>query len=71
MDSIDDWLLCEELTVMQAALLLAGYVPSGEMNNVEDREVLDRPARYEALKAAISVGLRNGGIHGQLVFRHV
>src|SRR6266436_6036298 len=67
MESLDYWHLCDELTVMQAALLLAGCDPSGEVGYVENWNMDVRPVGYEAAKAAISNALRRQAIAGRIV----
>jgi len=53
MESMDYWRLCEELSIAQAALLIAGEDPS-QNANVENWDVNVRPTGYEAAKAALS-----------------
>jgi hypothetical protein len=67
MDGFDYWRLCDELTVIQAALLIANCDPSGIAAYVEGWNEEKRPAGYEAAKAAISNSLRRGAIAGKLV----
>ncbi len=58
MDELDYWRLCDELNVVQAALLVVGEAP----NLAEFTEVWDidkRPKGYEAAKTAIANALRN------------
>jgi hypothetical protein len=66
MDGPDYWRLCDELSVIQAALLIASVDPSSENANVEQRQIHERPTGYEAAKTAISNALRRGTIKGQL-----
>ena len=67
MESLDYWRLCEEITVVQAALLLIGKDPSGENHDVENWKVPDRPAGFEAAKTAIGYALMVGKIQGKLM----
>ena len=67
MDGLDYWRLCEELDVVQAALLIAGHDPSGEMNSVEGWPPETQPAGYDAAKTAISNALSRELIKGSLV----
>ena len=60
----DYWRLCDELTVIQAALLIADEDPSSTQTYVEQWEPEKRPLGYEAAKAAISKALRSGAIEG-------
>jgi hypothetical protein len=67
MDSLDYWRLCDELSVIQAALLTAGCDPSSDHGYVESWDLEKRPPGYEAAKTAISNALRRGAIIGRLV----
>lgn len=67
LDRMDYWRLCDELTVVQAALLVAGSDPGLYQYSVESKTHKDRPAGYDAAKAAISSALRSGKINGKLV----
>lgn len=52
------WLLCEELTLAQAALLVAGYDPSKIHDRVEICTTESRPLGYEAVKQALIGAIR-------------
>ena len=67
MEGLDYWRLCDELSVIQAALLVIGGDPSGEEGYAENWQTHQRPTGYEAAKSAITNALRNGGIKGKLV----
>jgi hypothetical protein len=67
MDGLDYWRLCEQLDIVQAALLVCGHDPTAVMNHVEISNIENRPTGYEAGKTAISNALRKGGIEGQLI----
>ncbi|MCC0016722.1 MAG: hypothetical protein H6878_10675 [Rhodobiaceae bacterium] len=67
MEDIYFWRLSEELTIVQAALLVAGEDPSTAAEYVEGWEVEKRPPRYEAAKYAIKNALRGGRVKGRLV----
>lgn len=58
MKELDYWRLCEELNIVQAALLVVGEDPSCA-EYTEDQEVQNRPRGYEAAKTAIYGGLKN------------
>ena len=66
LSSLDFWRLCDELTVVQAALLLAGHDPSADQQHVEHNAIGKRPYGYEGAKAAISRALINGLVEGEL-----
>ena len=59
--------MCDELSVIQAALLIAGRDPSSDADYIEGWEPEKRPLGYEAAKTAISNALRRGAINGRLV----
>jgi hypothetical protein len=63
LDDLDYWRLSDELTIQEAALLVAGVSPT-RYSDVEVREITDRPRGYEAAKAAITNGLRAKTIVG-------
>lgn len=67
MKGFDLWRLCDELTVVQAALLIAGADPSSDADSVEGWDVEKRPLGYEAAKIAISNALRRGTIKGKKI----
>jgi hypothetical protein len=67
MESMDYWRLCDELTVVQAALLVIGEDPSRENAYAENWDLPNRPIGYEAAKTAISHALRKGIIEGNLI----
>jgi hypothetical protein len=66
MAALNYWRLCDELSVMQAALLYAFEDPS-KNNYVEELKTEERPTGYEAAKTAISNALRKGKIEGELI----
>lgn len=73
MEELDYWRLCDELGVLQAALLTVGVDPSGELGAYcETWKQHERPHGYEAAKTAIANALRRGAIKGQLIpfFEH-
>lgn len=58
MEKLDYWRLCEELNIVQATMLIIGEDPS-HAEYAEGWEVHKRPNGYEAMKMAISGGLKN------------
>ncbi len=58
MEELDYWRLCEELNIVQAALLLAGEAPV-DAEGMEKLNVNERPRGYEAAKTAITHALKN------------
>lgn len=67
MDSLDYWRLCEELTIVQAALLIIGEDPSGDNQYVEGWDANSQPKGYIAAKEGISRALKTGAIAGSHV----
>lgn len=67
MDGLDYWRLCEQLDIVQAALLVCGHDPSVDQSYVEGWTPENRPPGYEAAKTAISNALRKGLIEGQFI----
>ncbi|MBV1870193.1 MAG: hypothetical protein KUG76_04730 [Gammaproteobacteria bacterium] len=58
MEELDYWRLCDELNIVQAALLVVGEDPSCA-EYIEDQDVQNRPKGYEAAKTAICSGLKH------------
>ncbi|WP_461516619.1 hypothetical protein [Porticoccus sp.] len=58
MEGLDFWRLCEELNIVQAAMLVVGEDPTCA-EYVEGWDVDTRPKGYEAAKTAICGGLKN------------
>lgn len=58
LESMDYWRLCDELTIVQAALLVAGEDPATSGAFVENWEYDKRPSGYEAVKTAITYRIR-------------
>jgi hypothetical protein len=65
--AMDVWRWCDELTVMQAALLANGVDPGAEGCHVEDWDKDKRPGGYEAAKHAITRALKTGKINGEVI----
>lgn len=60
MEDLDYWRLCDELSIIQAALLIAGCDPSGDCAYVEEWRVHDQPKGYAAAKAALTNAILAG-----------
>ncbi|MFC1680943.1 hypothetical protein ACFL1S_04005 [Pseudomonadota bacterium] len=67
MEKLDYWRLCEELSIVQAALLIIGEDPSRTQDLLEKWEPTERPKGYEAAKTAVSNALRQGTISGKII----
>jgi len=51
--ALDYWRLCDELSVVQAALLIVGKDPSGVQESIDHQQSSNRPKGYDAAKAAL------------------
>ena len=67
LEDIGYWRLTDELTVVQAALLVADEDPGTKAEMVESLSNENRPPRYEAAKQAIKTALLKEQIKGELV----
>ncbi len=67
MESLDYWRLCDELSIIQAALLLVDCDPSSGDAYAENWDMHKRPMGYEAAKTAITNAFRRGAIKGRLI----
>lgn len=65
MEPLDYWRLCDELTILQAALLVAGVDPSAHPG-IEQQVAHERPVGFDAAKHAITNALRRGAIEGEI-----
>lgn len=64
--AFDVWRWCDELTIMQAALLANGIDPGIEGCHVEKLDIDKRPGGYEAAKHAITRSLKSGKVKGEV-----
>ncbi len=62
MESLDYWRICDELSIIQIALLIVGEDPSGSNNYVEDWEYSNQPTGYQAAKTALSNAIISGDL---------
>lgn len=68
MEEILYWRLCDQLSVKEAALLMIGIDPSGEVgSSCEICTIEKRPKGYEATKNGIASALRREIVSGQVV----
>ena len=65
MESIDFWKLCDQLTAVQAALLVAGHNPS-DHDGVENWIPKRQPEGYHAARHAIMTAIESNRIEGSL-----
>ncbi len=66
MDPLDYWRLCDELSVVQAALLIVGEDPSTYRRVIDKQEPHNRPTGYEAAKAALKNAIRGKRLPGEI-----
>lgn len=66
MEDVDYWRLADELTIVQAGLLVAGEDPASLANEVERLDPELRPRKYEAAKYAIKQALMKERITGEM-----
>lgn len=71
MDGIDYWRFCDELGVIQAALLIVGEDPSQSEHYVENWEPHKRPIGYTAVLRALQNAILSNRLKGQLVDRNL
>ena len=64
MDRYDYWRLCDQLSILQAAILMCGDDPSGEMQYVDGRDGEQQPIGYEASKSALIGWIQNEQVEG-------
>jgi len=60
MEGLDYWRLCDELSVIQAALLIAGEDPAKYQEWVDGWKQDDRPTGYDAARAALTHAVLSG-----------
>jgi hypothetical protein len=63
---LEYWRICDELTIVQAGLLIAGRDPSVDGEYIESWEPAKWPLGYAAAKTAISNALRRKKITGEV-----
>jgi len=68
MEGLDYWRICDELTIVQAALLLVSEDPAELQSDVEKKAPALRPPGYEAAKAAFGHALTKNDVSGRLFF---
>jgi hypothetical protein len=69
MDSLDYWRLCDELSVVQAALLIVGEDPSQLQERIDTTGAHARPEGYDAAKAALVHAIRGKRLPARIVER--
>ena len=66
MESLDYWRLCDELSVVQAALLIIGEDPSSEEEYILGWEMDKRPKGFNAVFAALKHAITSGTLSGTI-----
>jgi hypothetical protein len=67
MDSLDYWRLCDELSVVQAALLIVGKDPSEIQDAIDSQPPADIPVGYSAAKSALINAIRRKQLRANIV----
>lgn len=67
MDDLDYWKLCDDLNIIQAALLIINEDPAGEFSYVEGWQVHERPKGYEAARTALTNALKQNSLEGNII----
>ena len=70
MDALDYWRLCDEVTVIQAALPIVDEDPADLQEDVESRVPQNRPRGYDAAKTALVHAIIGGRLPGRIVESH-
>jgi len=62
MESLDYWRLCDEVSVVQAILLILGKDPS-DVEWCTETNTKSRPPHYEAVRAALTNAIQGGSLY--------
>ncbi len=68
MEGLESWRLCDELNVIQAALLIVGVDPSIAQAEVEASPPDKRPEGYEGAKAALQNAILNKKLNAKIAY---
>jgi len=70
LSSLDFWRLCDALTVVQAALLLAGFDPSEEgiEEYIESWAAGNQPPKYRSAKTALEHAIRQSILSADVIY---
>lgn len=68
MSAFEYWRLCEQLTLIQAALLMAGHDPSGIEHDVEGLSPRQQPSGYAACRQALISAIEAKSLNGFLAY---
>ena len=67
MDELDYWRLCDEVSVVQAALLIVGEDPSKRQGYIENEPSKNRPRGYDAVRAALVNAIRGNRLSANII----
>jgi hypothetical protein len=67
MEPLDYWRLCDELSVVQAALLIVGEDPSRFQEQIDHMDEQSRPVGYGAAKFALTNAIKNQQLPANIV----
>src|SRR5262249_18042694 len=67
MNGLDYWRLCDELSVVQSALLIVGEDPSGMQDYIDQWQPENRTMGYNAAKAALMNAIKRKRIPASIV----
>jgi hypothetical protein len=67
MDGLDYWRLCDEVSVVQAALLIVGEDPSERDGYIENKPANNRPRGYDAASAALVNAIRGNRLSANII----
>ncbi len=65
-DALDYWRLCDELSVIQAALLIIGQDPAETQEYIENWQPDNRPKGYDAARTALSHAIVSGKLRATI-----
>jgi hypothetical protein len=67
MDALDYWRLCDDLSVVQIALLIVGEDPSQVQDDIDRQIPRNRPAGYDAAKAALVNAIKGNRLPAKVI----
>jgi hypothetical protein len=67
MDALDYWRLCDDLSVVQIALLIVGEDPSQFQDYIDTQSPENRPAGYNAAKAALVNAIKRNRLPAKVI----
>lgn len=67
MDALDYWRLCDDLSVVQIALLIVGEDPSQFQTYIDHQAPENRPAGYDAAKTALVNAIKGNKLPAKVI----